>query len=113
MDSNTIVVLITAPNPESAQQIARALVEKRLAACVNLLSGVTSIYRWEGQVQEDAETLLICKTRRACLAALQREIQDVHPYQVPEIIALPVVAGLETYLNWVGESVLPPDSAQS
>ncbi len=113
MDSDFLVILMTAPGLESARQIARALVEKRLAACVNLLPGVTSIYRWEGQVQEDAEVLLICKTRRARLAALQEEVKAIHPYQVPEILALPVAAGSEAYLNWVGESVQTSNPAQS
>lgn len=110
MDRDVLVILITAPNLESARQIARTLVEKRLAACVNLLPGATSIYRWEGQVQEDAEVLLVCKTHRTRLAALQEEVKTIHPYQVPEIIALPIVAGLDVYLNWLAESVLPPDS---
>lgn len=105
MDDDTLVVFITVPNLESARQIARVLVEKRLAACVNLLPGVTSIYFWEGAVREDSEVLLVCKTRRSRLAALQEEVRTMHPYQVPEIIALPVVAGLEEYLNWVRESV--------
>lgn len=104
MDNDFLVILITAPSLESARQIARLLVEKRLAACVNLLPGVTSIYRWEGQVQEDAEVLLICKTQRARLAVLQEEVKAIHPYQVPEILALPVVAGLDAYLNWLQES---------
>lgn len=110
MDNNFLVILITAPSLESARQIARLLVEKRLAACVNLVPGMTSIYRWEGKVQEDAEVLLLAKTHRQRLEALQAEVKAVHSYQVPEIIALPIVAGLEAYLNWVGESVLCPDS---
>lgn len=104
---NTLVVFITAPNLEHAQQIARMLVEKQLAACVNLLSGVTSIYRWEGNVQEETEVLLICKTCRSRLAVLQEEVKAIHPYQAPEVIALPVVAGLDDYLKWVEENVRP------
>lgn len=104
MNNDFLIVLITAPTLESARQIAHLLVEKRLVACVNLLPGVTSIYRWEGRVQEEAEVLLICKTRRARLVALQEEVKTVHPYQVPEILALPLVAGLETYLSWLEES---------
>lgn len=112
MNSDYLVVLMTAPDMESARALACALVEKRLAACVNILPGVTSFYRWEGRLQEDAEVLLLAKTHRQRLEALQAEIRAVHPYQVPEIIALPVVAGLEAYLNWVGESVLSSHSAQ-
>ncbi|MEZ0395961.1 MAG: divalent-cation tolerance protein CutA [Anaerolineales bacterium] len=113
MDNDFLIVLITAPGAESGRQIARALVEKRLAACVNLLPGIASIYRWEGQVQEENEVLLICKTRRPCLTALQQEVQAMHPYQVPEIIALPLVGGLDAYLNWVAESTQPPDSTST
>ncbi|MCS7010200.1 MAG: divalent-cation tolerance protein CutA [Anaerolineales bacterium] len=111
MENEFLVLLITAPNDESGREIARALVEKRLAACVNLLPGVTSMYHWEGKLQEDSEVLLICKTHRSRLAALEEEVKSLHPYQVPEIIALPVVAGLQTYLTWVGEIVQMPDSA--
>lgn len=113
MDNDYLILLLTAPNAENARQIARTLVEKRLAACVNLVPNITSIYRWEGQVQEEAEVLLIAKTHRLRLEALQAEIQAIHPYQVPELLALPVVAGLEAYLNWVGESVQTSDPAQS
>ncbi len=113
MDSDSLVILLTAPNVESARQMARTLVEKRLAACVNLLPGVTSIYRWQGQVQEESEVLLIAKTHRLRLEALQAEIKAIHPYQVPELLALPVVAGLEAYLNWISECVSPPDRTLS
>jgi len=101
----TLVVLITCPSSAVAQRIGRTLVEERLAACVNLVPGLLSIYRWEGKVCRDAETLLLIKTRRHCLAALARRVAAIHPYSVPEILALPVQAGSRPYLKWVGESV--------
>lgn len=105
MDSDYVVVMMTAPDIASGEEIARTLVEKRLAACVNLLPGVTSFYRWEGRLHEDAEVLLIAKTHGARLPSLQEEVKAIHPYQVPEVIVLPVLYGFEAYLNWIGESV--------
>jgi len=105
VQSDYCIVLITAPNRESGRQIARRLVEERLAACVNLLPGITSFYHWEGQLNEDEEVLLICKTRHEHFERLQIEVKAIHPYQVPEVIALPLTDGLEAYLHWVDESV--------
>lgn len=105
MENAYRIVLITAPNRESGRQIALRLVEEHLAACVNLLPGVTSFYRWEGKLNEDEEVLLICKTRRECFERLQAAVRAVHPYQVPEIIALPLTDGLEAYLRWIDENV--------
>ena len=96
-----LVVLVTAPTPERAAEIARALVEERLAACGNVVSGVRSIYRWEGSVQDDAEALLLLKTTRPRFEALKERILALHPYQVPEVIALPVQAGSAPYLAWI------------
>ncbi len=95
------VVLITAPAGESAAGIARDLVERRLAACVNLVREVRSIYRWEGAIQDDREDLLIVKTTASRVADLLARVREVHPYTVPEVIALPVDAGSESYLRWV------------
>ena len=98
------VVLVTCPSRLVGETIGRALVEKRLAACVNVLPGVRSIYRWEGKVQRDSEVLLAIKTRRRHLSALQRMMRSLHPYTVPEIIALPVTGGSAAYLAWVRDS---------
>ena len=103
--SGTIVVLITCPTPAVAEKIGRTLVEERLAACANLVSGLTSIYRWEEKICRDAETLLLIKTRRSRLTALERRVLTLHPYSVPEILALPVQAGSRPYLSWVVDSV--------
>jgi periplasmic divalent cation tolerance protein len=96
-----IVVLITCPDAPTAETIARALVEEGLAACVNLIPGVTSIYRWEGKLCRESEILLAVKTRRRKLAALERRVRALHPYTVPEIVALPIVAGSPAYLEWI------------
>ncbi|NNL05944.1 MAG: divalent-cation tolerance protein CutA [Xanthomonadales bacterium] len=95
------VVFCTCPNDQTAGDLAAALVERRLAACVNVLPGVRSIYRWQGQVHDDSETLLIVKTGRAAYPALQSWLANAHPYDVPEIIALPVGEGLPAYIDWV------------
>lgn len=104
-DTTYCVVLVTAGSHENAALIARTLVEERLAACCNILPGMTSVYRWEGSVQEDEELLLICKTRTAQFLQLQRRVQDLHTYDVPEVIQLPVTAGSAPYLAWIDESL--------
>ena len=100
----TIVVLVTCPSQEVGEQVGRSLVEEQLAACVNVVPGVTSIYRWEGKICRDPEVLLVIKTRRPRLAALIRRVKALHPYSVPEIIALPLVGGSRPYLSWVRDS---------
>ena len=107
MTSEAIVVLVTVPTPEAGGRIARALVEERLAACVNLVPGLASTFRWEGAVQTEAEALLIVKTQRPLFEALASRIRSLHPYTVPEIIALPLMAGHQPYLDWVRDSVSP------
>jgi periplasmic divalent cation tolerance protein len=99
--TDALVVLVTAPDPEKAAEIARTLVEERLAACGNVLSGLRSIYRWEGNVQDEREALLLLKTTRARFEALRARVLALHPYQVPEVIALPVEAGSAPYLAWI------------
>ena len=104
-DSEALVVLCTCPDAEVSQRVAEALLDRRLAACVNRLAGVESIYRWEGEIQRDAEQLLIIKTTAAAYPALEACIVEVHPYDVPEVIALPVERGSRAYLDWIGASV--------
>lgn len=105
MDSNRIIVLITAPDQATARQIASHLVEKRLAACVNILPGVQSIFRWQGEVQNESELLMVVKTRRELLHThLIPAVKALHPYQTPEIIALPVLDGALDYLEWIDQS---------
>jgi len=97
-----VVVLCTFPDLDQARQIGAALVERQVAACVNLLPGVESIYRWEGKIERASEVLGVIKTTR--YADLEAAIRELHPYEVPEIIALPVVAGLPAYLKWLSET---------
>ena len=102
MNDQPIVVLITAPSQDVARQIAVALLEQKLAACVNVLPGVRSYYSWKGKPQEDEEVLLLVKTRAALFESrLIPAVRAVHPYELPEIIALPISFGLEGYLNWI------------
>ncbi len=99
--TDALVVLVTTPTAEQATELARALVGERLAACGNVLAGVRSVYRWEGSVHEDAEALLVLKTTRARFEALRERVLALHPYQVPEVLALPVEAGSAAYLAWI------------
>lgn len=97
-----LVVLCTFPDVQQAREAAAELVERRLAACVSLLPGVESIYRWEGKVERAGEVLAVIKTTR--YSELEAALKELHPYEVPEILALPVKAGLAGYLKWLGES---------
>lgn len=99
--TDLVVVYVTAPDLDVATRLGRALVEEELAACCNLVPGVRSIYRWQGAVQEDGEVLLVIKTRAARLEALTARVVALHPYDLPEVIALPVAAGHLPYLAWV------------
>ena len=100
-----IVVYVTAGSAEEGERIAAALVEERLAACVNRVSGVRSTYRWEGKIEDSEEQLLIIKTSRDLFERLKQKITELHSYSVPEIIALPIVQGSESYLNWLDEEL--------
>jgi periplasmic divalent cation tolerance protein len=99
--TDKIVVLSACDSEEQAVQIARHLVEKRLAACVNVLPGVRSIYRWKDGVEDTTEFVLVIKSRRDLFAALKAEIGKIHSYELPEAIALPIVDGSEAYLSWI------------
>lgn len=103
MNGNTgvVVVVCTFPGQEVARQIGTLLVERQLAACVNLLPGAESIYAWQGEVHRDSEVLALIKTTAAGYPALQAALLDLHPYDVPEVIALPLAAGAPAYLDWV------------
>jgi periplasmic divalent cation tolerance protein len=102
------IVLVTVGSETEAQTIARTLVEERLAACVNIIPGLTSIYRWEGQVCEDRELLLLIKTQAGKVAALRDRIGHLHSYAVPEVIALPITDGSARYLAWLDSCLTPP-----
>ena len=100
-----LVVLVTAPSEAAAIEMGRKLVDERLAACVNVVPGLTSIYRWEGQREESPEALLLIKTRPEGYAALERRVLELHPYSVAEVLGLPVAEGAPAYVQWVRESV--------
>ncbi|HSE30393.1 MAG TPA: divalent-cation tolerance protein CutA [Pyrinomonadaceae bacterium] len=101
--SDPIVVLITAPNREEAIRLADMLVGAHLAACVQILPEMESVYRWQGRIEREPEFLLIVKTTRARFEELEREVRALHSYDTPEIVALPIVAGSEPYLRWLTE----------
>ena len=101
MSEEVTLVLVAAPDEATGRRIARALVEERLAACVNVLPGVRSVYRWKGAVEEASEVLLIAKTRADRSAALASRVRALHPYQLPEVVVLPVTDGSRAYLRWV------------
>ena len=101
--SDPIVVLITAPNREEAIRLADMLVGAHLAACVQILPDMESVYRWEGKIERQPEILLLVKTTRAKFDELEREVRALHSYDTPEIVALPIVAGSEPYLRWLTE----------
>jgi periplasmic divalent cation tolerance protein len=104
-ETSVAVVMVTAPSHDAAERIVTTVVDEQLAACGNIVPGVTSIYRWEGAVQRDSEVLIIFKTTRAVLAQLMTRVEELHPYNVPEVLAVPVAAGLESYTRWVAASV--------
>ena len=99
--TDKIVVLSTCPTAEEAGKIARRLVEKRLAACVNILAGARSVYHWQGAIEENEEILLLIKSRRDLFATLRAELERIHSYEVPEVIALPIVDGSPSSLDWL------------
>ena len=102
MDNQPIIVFITAPSKEIGKQIATTLVEQKLAACVNILGPISSIYTWEGKICDDEEVMLIAKSRSDLFEShLIPAVRAIHPYQIPEVIALPVAMGLRSYLDWV------------
>lgn len=99
--NQVLLVLVNLPNAAAGDAIARHLVKNRLAACVNCLPGVKSIYQWQGELVTADEVSLLIKTTRACYAELEASITSMHPYQVPEIIALPIELGWRPYLDWI------------
>jgi periplasmic divalent cation tolerance protein len=105
--TDAVVVLVTVPTPEAGADLARALVDEGLAACGNVLPGVRSIYRWAGEIHDDAEALVLLKTERRLVPALKDRLPALHPYQVPELLVLRVEDGLAPYLAWIGQSVRP------
>ncbi len=104
-NSSFIIVLCTVPDEKNARHISQILVDEKLAACCNIISGLKSVYFWENKRQEESEILLLIKSRRDLFTQLENRIRSEHPYSVPEIIALPVIDGNREYLNWVDDNV--------
>lgn len=101
-----LVVYVTVGSADEGERVARALVEERLAACVNRVGPVRSVYRWQGKIEQSEEELLIIKTKRDLFERLRTRVQELHSYSVPEILALPVLQGSEPYLKWLGQQLL-------
>ncbi len=106
--TDALVVLVTVPSVEVADRIADAVVGEGLAACVNVLGEVRSIYRWKGAIEREREILLVVKTTRDAFERLRARVLALHPYEVPEVVALPVAAGHAPYLDWIAASVTAP-----
>lgn len=98
-----IIVFITTSNEDEASKIARTLVESKLAACVNIVRNLRSIYRWQGKIEDESEILMIVKTQKRLFQSLAQKVREMHSYTVPEIIAMPVIEGSEDYLKWLKE----------
>ncbi|XP_014037519.2 protein CutA homolog [Salmo salar] len=96
---------VTCPNEQVAKDLARGIVEKKLAACVNIVPKITSVYEWQGKIQEDSEVLLMIKTRSSKVASLVEYVRSNHPYEVAEVISLPIEQGNPPYLKWLGDAV--------
>ena len=108
MNSEEILLVFTnLPERESAERVAQALIASRAAACVNILAACTSVYRWQGRLEHASEVPLLIKTTRAAYPGLEAALRELHPYELPEIIALPVSVGLPEYLNWVAQQIQP------
>jgi len=103
--TDKILVFVTCGNAKEAEEIARSLVEKRLAACVNMLPGLTSWYWWENKLTQDQELLLVIKSSREVFGELEKEVLRLHSYAVPEVVALPIVEGSANYLDWIEQSL--------
>jgi periplasmic divalent cation tolerance protein len=99
-----VVLLSTASSTEEGSMIARVLVEERLAACCNLVPGIRSIYRWEGKVEESEEVLLVIKSLAGQVDALRSRLVEIHSYRTPELVVLPIVGGLDSYLQWIADN---------
>ncbi len=110
MSEKQQIVLSTCPDHDTAKQIAKVLVTQRLAACINILPGVESIYQWQGQLQCDQECLLIIKIHAAAYPAVEKAVLKLHPYELPEIVAVPLANGLPAYLAWINNNSNPTNN---
>ena len=104
-----ITIFVTAP-PDKVVDLARTMVQERLVACANIISGVRSIYAWDGDIHDDSESLMIMKTRASLLEAVRRRVIQLHPYDVPEVITLPIIDGHAPYMRWISDSTKADES---
>jgi periplasmic divalent cation tolerance protein len=104
MTADYVIALTTLPADADAAQLARTLVSERLAACVNLLAAMESVYRWEGKIEAETERQIVIKTSRDRVSDLWDRVRELHPYEVPEFVIIPIVDGNEAYLRWIGDS---------
>ena len=102
-----IIVLMTASNQEEAKKIVITLLEERLIACANIMDSISSFFWWQGKIETEKEALVIMKSRESLFNKLSQRVVDLHSYEVPEILAIPVVNGLESYLDWIGDCLEP------
>jgi len=100
-ENSSTIVIVTCPDAKTAKRIASSIIRKRLAACVNVITGVRSVYRWKGKIEEASEKLLLIKSRRRLLNKIVQVVKQNHPYLVPEIVALPIIGGSREYLQWL------------
>ncbi len=105
--SEAILVMVTCGSSQEAEKIAQLLLEERLVACVNIAGRIRSLFHWEGAIARESESLLLMKTRAECFDELSRRVKEVHSYEVPEIIAMPIMVGNPDYLDWIRESTTP------
>jgi periplasmic divalent cation tolerance protein len=105
--TGAVVVLSAIGTPPDAEKVARALVDERLAACVNVVPGVVSIYRWQGNVEQEPELILVIKTLANRVDALTKRLLELHPYELAEVVVIPIVGGHKAYLEWIEEQVHP------
>ncbi len=106
MKEQYLLILNTCPDKETALRVANTLMNKRLAACVNIIPGLTSVYHWKGQVESSEEHLLLIKSTQAAYPEVESTICQAHPYELPEVIAVPLMAGLDSYLSWIDDNVV-------
>jgi len=109
-NSDPVVILITCKDATEAERIAGSLVDKRLIACGNITTGITSIFQWKGKIENDQEVLLIAKSRNEIMEGIIAEVKNLHSYETPEIIAIPIVSGSSEYLEWIAAETTPPQS---
>lgn len=106
MDQQYSVIFNTCPDEKVAEQLASKLVESKLAACINILPGITSVYSWKGKIEKDREVLLLIKTRKESYVQVEAMIKEFHPYELPEVISVSVDQALPSYLSWINENTL-------